>query len=130
MSFKTVIKHWFIQKKTGNAYVNLICRTKTTDGMEYYETVEFIKKSELPPGAKNITNYGKYWYFLDMVNPGMDQTPDNGMTASDICTWADNNDLNKSLMELWSWTNNIDLKKVLIIVGAVVVGMTLLFMVK
>ena len=129
MSLKIMLKHWFKQITSGHAYVNLICRS-SADNNEYYETVEFIKRSELPPGAKNITNYGKYWFFLDCVKPGLDQTQDNGMTASDICTWADNNDLNKALMELWSWTNNIDMKKVLIIVGAVIVGMTLLFMVK
>ena len=129
MNIKLALKHWFMQIRSGHAYVNLICRTKR-DENEYYETVEFMKKSELPPGAKNITNYGKYWYFLDCVHPGLDQTPDGGMGASDICTWADNNDLNKSLMELWSWTNNIDIKKVFFIVAVVVVGMALLFMVK
>ena len=129
MGIKRAIKHWGIQQRTGHAYVYLISRS-TYNENEYYETVDFIKKTDLPPGAKNITNYGKYWYYLDNVKPGLEQKQDDGMTASDICTWADNNDLNKALMELWSWTNNIDLKKVLIIVGAVVVGFTLLFMVK
>lgn len=129
MGFKRSFRHWVKQIKSGHAYVYLICRSNHNDN-EYYETVEFIKRSELPPGAKNITNYGKYWYYLDCVKPGLDQTPDDGMTASDICTWADNNDLNRALMELWSWTNNIDMKKVLIVVGAVIVGFTLLFMVR
>lgn len=101
------------------------------DGKGYSDDISFIKKSEMPPGAKRIQNMGKYWYFYDGMKPGIDQTPDIGtMTAADICTWADNNDLDKSLAELWSWKNNIDLKKVLMIVGVVIVGFAIFTMIQ
>ena len=128
MSFKEVVKRWWMYK---HGYVSLIHRMKTNDGTEYIETVDLIKKSELPPMAKRIQNYGKNWYYYDSVTPGMDQTPDiETMTARDICTWADNNDLNKALTELWSWTNNIDIKKIVMIVGVVIVGFVIYTMVR
>lgn len=130
MSIKTEIKHWWIQQKTGHAYVYLIHRTNNMDGTGYNDDISFIKKSDMPKGAKKIQNMGKYWYFYDGMKPGIDQTPDTGtMTAADVCTWADNNDLDKSLAELWSWKNNIDLKKVALIVGVVVVAFALYTMV-
>lgn len=130
MDIKTMIKHQWLQIKSGNAYVNLITRSNDGNG-GYFERVDFIKKSEMPPNALNIRNYGKYWYYLDNVIPGTDQAhKTDEMTAGDICTWADNNDLNKSLMDLWSWTNNLDWKKIAMIGAVIMVGFLIYTMVK
>ena len=126
MSLKRIIKHQWLQIKSGHAYVNLITRSNDGNG-GYFERVDFIKRSELPTKALNIQNYGKYWYYLDNVVPGEQMViRDDEMTAGDVCTWADNNDLNKSLVDLWSWTQNLDWKK-LAMVGAVILVAVLLF---
>ena len=130
MNVKIWLKHQWLQIKTGNAYVNLITRSNDGKG-GYFERVDFIKKKEMPPNALNIKNYGKYWYFVDNVVPGVDQTPNvEEMTAGDVCTWADNNDLNRSLTDLWSWTNNLDWKKLAMIGGVVLVGIALFTMLR
>lgn len=125
VSFGKALKRWYWQKQKG--YVNLIRRTRLENG-EYSEQYEFIHKSELPKEALNIQNYGKYWYYVDDIAPMLMQ--DSGMTARDVCTWADNNDLNKALTELWSWTNNLDMKKVIMIIGVIVVGFVIFMMVR
>lgn len=130
MTMKTTIKHWWLQVKSNHAYVNLITRSNDGNG-GYFERVDFILKSDLPARALNIQNYGKYWYYLDNVQPGTDQTPKAGeMTAGDVCTWADNNDINRALMDLWSWTNNLDWKKIAIIGGVVLVAVFLFTMIR
>lgn len=130
MSLKTTIKHWYLQVKSGHAYVNLITRSNDGNG-GYFEHVDFILKKDMPARALNIQNYGKYWYYLDNVQPGLDQTPKpEEMTAGDVCTWADNNDINRALMDLWSWTNNLDWKKIAIVGGAVLVGFLLFTMIR
>lgn len=127
MSFKLTVKHWWMQIKSGHAYVNLIRRERLENG-EYSEYVDFILRDELPEKALNVQNYGKYWYFLDDCPQVLAQ--DDGMRASDVCTWADNTDLDKALAELWSWTNNLDIKKVALVIGAVIVGFVILMMVR
>lgn len=130
MSMKTMIKHWWKQVKSGHAYVNLITRSNDGNG-NYFEHVDFILRSDLPPRALNIQNYGKYWFYLDNVQPGTDQTPKaDEMTAGDVCTWADNNDVNRALMDLWSWTNNLDWKKIAIVGGVVIVAILLFTMIR
>lgn len=116
-----------MQIKSGHAYVNLIRRTRLENG-DYSEDVDFILRSEMPSNAKNIINYGKYWYYVDDITPIHAQ--DTGMTARDVCTWADNNDLQKALTELWSWTNNLDIKKVVMIIGVIVVGFVIFTMIR
>lgn len=130
MSMKITIRHWWQQVRSGHAYVNLITRSNDGNG-NYFERVDFILRSELPSRALNIQNYGKYWYYLDNVQPGTDQTPKaEEMTAGDVCTWADNNDINRALMDLWSWTNNLDWKKIAIVGGVVMVAILLFTMIR
>lgn len=128
MSFRRTLKQKWIQLKTNHGYAYLIRRSRLDNG-EYTETLDFIPKKELPEGSLNISNYGKDWFYWSDINPVLMQEAGT-MTASDVCTWADNNDLQKALQELWSWTNNIDLKKVLIIVGVAVVGIAIFFMIR
>ena len=128
MSFIRTLKQKFVQLKTNHGWAWIIKRYRLDNG-EYTETLDFVPKKELPEGSLNIANYGKDWYYWSDINPILMQEAGT-MSASNICTWADNNDLQKALQELWSWTNNIDFKKVLLIVGVAVVGMALLFMIR
>ena len=129
MSMKLYFKQLWTQIKTNWAYRHLITRTYN-DG-EYSDIIEFIHKSELPADAVNVRNYGKYWYYYeDGIIPDAAPTGRDVMKASDICTWADNNDVNRSLSEMWKWTNNLDMKKVIIIIGVAVFAAAVFFMLR
>ena len=85
----------------------------------------------MPKDAVNIRNYGKYWFYVE-YNMNPDPAPEGPqiMRATDIATWADNNDVNRSLSEMWKWTNNIDLKKLVMVIGVAIVGIMLYGMIK
>lgn len=118
-----------MQIKTNWAYRHLITRTYK-DG-EYSDVIEFIKKTDMPADAVNVRNYGKYWFYReDGITPDPAPTGRDIMKASDICTWADNNDVNRSLSEMWKWTNNLDMKKLAIVIGVVLVAGALFFMIR
>ena len=129
MSFKLWIKQTWTQIKSNWGYRHIIYRTY--DGEEYNDKIEFIPAEQLPKDAVNIRNYGKYWFYVE-YNMNPDPAPEGPqvMRATDVCTWADNNDVNKSLSEMWKWTNNIDLKKIVIIAAVAIVGLLLYNMVK
>lgn len=118
-----------MQIKTNWNYRHLITRTYA-DG-EYSDVIEFIKKEDLPKDAVNVRNYGKYWFYVEKdIIPDPAPTGRDIMKASDICTWADNNDVNRSLSEMWKWTNNLDMKKLAIVIGVVLVAGALFFMIR
>ena len=129
MSMKVYLKQLWMQIKTNWNYRHLITRTYA-DG-EYSDVVEFIKKEDLPKDAVNVRNYGKYWFYIEKdIIPDPAPTGRDIMKASDICTWADNNDVNRSLSEMWKWTNNLDMKKLAIVIGVVLVAGALFFMIR
>lgn len=129
MSFKIWFKQFRMQLKSNWAYRHLI--TRTYDGEEYADTIEFIHKDELPKDALNVRNYGKYWYYVeDGITPDPAPHGRDIMKASDVCTWADNNDVNRSLSEMWKWTNNLDMKKVIIVIGVAVFAAAMFFMLR
>lgn len=118
-----------MQLKSNWAYRHLI--TRTYDGEEYMDTIKFIHKDELPKDALNVLNYGKYWYYVeDGIIPDPAPHGRDIMKASDISTWADNNDVNRSLSEMWKWTNNLDTKKVIIVIGVAVFAAAMFFMLR
>lgn len=126
---KVYLKQLWMQIKTNWNYRHLITRTYA-DG-EYSDVVEFIKKGDLPKDAVNVRNYGKYWFYVEKdIIPDPAPTGRDIMKASDICTWADNNDVNRSLSEMWKWTNNLDMKKLAIVIGVVLVAGALFFMIR
>lgn len=129
MSFKIWLKQTWTQIKTNWGYRYLI--TRRYAGGEYYDDIVFIPKKEVPSDAVNVRNYGKYWFYReDNITPDPAMTGPNVMRACDICTWADNNDINKALAQMWNWTNNLDMKKLLIIGAALIVGIMLFMMLK
>lgn len=118
-----------MQIKSNWGYRYLI--TRRYAGGEYYDEITFIKKEQLPADALNIRNYGKYWfYFEENITPDPAPQGPQIMRASDICTWADNNDVNRALSAMWGWTNNLDLKKILFVVAVAFVGITLFMMIR
>lgn len=118
-----------MQIKSNWSYRHLI--TRTYDGEEYADDITFIHKKDLPADALNVRNYGKYWYYVeDGIVPDPAPSGREIMKASDVCTWADNNDVNRSLSEMWKWTNNIDMKKVAIIIGVAVFAAAIFFMLR
>ena len=126
MTFKLWLKQTWIQIKSNFSYRHLI--TRRYAGGEYYDEVSFIHKSELPTEAINVRNYGKYWFYVeDGITPDPAPSGPYIMKASDICTWADNNDVNRSLSEMWKWTNNLDMKKI-VIVGVAIIAAIVIFM--
>lgn len=129
MTFKIWVKQTWTQIKTSWSYRHLI--TRTYDGNEYADTITFIHKNEVPANAVNVRNYGKYWYYVeDGIIPDPAPSGRDIMKASDVCTWADNNDVNRSLSEMWKWTNNLDMKKIGLIIAVAVVAFALFFMIR
>lgn len=129
MTFKIWLKHTWMQIKSNWDYRNLI--TRRYAGGEYYDEITFIRKSELPKDAVNVRNYGKYWFYVeDGIVPDPAPAGRHIMKASDLATWADNNDVNRSLSEMWKWTNNLDMKKIVIVGVAVIVAVMIFMMVR
>ena len=129
MSFKIWLSQTWTQIKTNWSYRHLITRRYV--GGEYYDVIEFIHKDDLPTGAVNVRNYGKYWFYIEeKITPDPAPAGPFVMKASDVCTWADNNDINKALSQMWSWTNNLDMKKIAIIGAALIVGIMIFMMIR
>lgn len=129
MSFKIWWDQTKKQIKTNWSYRHLITR-RYVNG-EYHDDITFVHKDDLPTDALNVRNYGKYWYYVeDGIQPDPAPSGPYVMRASDVCTWADNNDINKALSQMWNWTNNLDMKKIAIIIGALVVGVMVFMMIR
>lgn len=129
MGLMIELKHAWQNFITGGKYVNLLTRRR--EGNEYYDNIEWILKTDLPPDAKNIRNYGKTWYYCERdMCPDQHETQDRAMNAIALKRWADNNSWDKALAGVWTWLNNMDWKKIGIIIAVVVLAAAALFMVR
>lgn len=129
MGIGTEIKHWWQNFITNGKYVNLLTRRRYGD--EYYDTIEWILKSDLPEDAKNIRNYGKTWFYREEdMCPDDHEIADRSMNAIALKRWADNNTWDKSLAGIWTWMNNLDWKKIGIIAAVAVLAVGALIMVR